>query len=176
MKTSKILSILLIAVLCLSMLASCGGKKDDSGSGSSASDEKAAVETEEKKEDKAEDKKKDEKSSLEAYFKAHPKDLQDIKDGVNESEEAQAMLKQFDVDIYAKGNTLYYDYTFKQQLEQDQIDKLKEPLEQSFDSLEGSMSTMISSVKDNLGIPGSHMHVVYRNNDGEILGEREYTK
>ena len=159
MKKNVFIKLALVMALILSVsvfMCSCGG-----GSESEPAEEKPAESDE---------------MTLEKYFAEHPEDLQDIKDGVTEDEDMQESLQYIDFDVYAKGNTMYYDYQFKETLDEDKAAELGESLKTTLDDMEESMVSKIDPIESGFGVEDITIHMMYRNGDGTVLAERDYTK
>lgn len=164
MKKFGLIKLTLVLMLILAVavsMCSCGGKKESKEENGG---EKEAVE------EKAEEK------TLEQYFEENPQDLQDIKDGVKEDESMKQALELMDFDVYAKGNTLYYDYQFKETYGDAQIEQMKQPLADSLDGLEESLTSNIGLIETGFGVKDVTLHIFYKNGDGSVIAERDYTK
>ena len=157
----KVITIAVIIVLALSLAVSCGGKKESKEENTGG---KEAVEE------------KVEEKTLEQYFEENPQDLQDIKDGVLEDESMKQALEVLDFDVYAKGNTLYYDYQFKDTYAEAQAEQMKEPLAQSLDEMGDSISSTIGLIESGFGVKDVTIHIFYKNGDGSVLAEKDFTK
>ena len=119
---------------------------------------------------------KDKRHALEEYFEENPQDLQDIIDGAKNDEEMQEALEYMDFDVYAEGNTLYYDYQFKETFDEDKAAQAAEALADSMDENEAIMVSKIDPIETGFGVKDITVHMMYRNGDGTVLAERDYTK
>ncbi len=158
MKRNTLIRLALVFALILSISAfmcSCGGGEESS---------------------EPEEPEKTADLTLQQYFEENPDELQQIKDEVAEDEDMQETLKHIDFDVYAKDNTLYYDYTFKETFSQDKVDALTDSLEETLESMEDSMVSRIEPIEQGFGVNGIVIHMMYRNGDGTVLAERDYTK
>lgn len=164
MKKISLIRLALVLMLALAIavtMCSCGGKKESKEENAG---EKEAVEE------------KVEEKTLEQYFEENPQDLQDIKDGVLEDESMKQALEVLDFDVYAKGNTLYYDYQFKDTYAEAQAEQMKEPLAQSLDEMGDSISSTIGLIESGFGVKDVTIHIFYKNGDGSVLAEKDFTK
>lgn len=164
MKKISLIRLALVLMLALAIavtMCSCGGKKESKEENTG---EKEAVEE------------KVEEKTLEQYFEENPQDLQDIKDGVLEDESMKQALEVLDFDVYAKGNTLYYDYQFKDTYAEAQAEQMKEPLAQSLDEMGDSISSTIGLIESGFGVKDVTIHIFYKNGDGSVLAEKDFTK
>lgn len=156
------LALVLMLVLAIAVtMCSCGKKKESKEE--NAGEKEVVEETVEEK-------------TLEKYFEDNPQDLQDIKDGVLEDESMKQALELLDFDVYAKENTLYYDYQFKETYAEAQAEQMKEPLTQSLDEMEDSISSTIGLIESGFGVEDVTIHIFYKNGDGSILAEKDFTK
>ena len=114
--------------------------------------------------------------TLEEYFEENPQDLQDIIDGAKNDEDMQEALEYMDFDVYAEGNTLYYDYQFKETFDEDKAAQAAEALADSMDENEAIMVSKIDPIETGFGVKDITVHMIYRNGDGTVLAERDYTK
>lgn len=160
-----LITICLVTVLVFSM-CSCGGKKNSGGA------EKAGAKTETETETDA----RDADVTLEGYFTAHPEELDDIREGVSEDESMQNTLKILDFDVYAKDNTLYYEYQFKDTYSASDVETMKSKMPATFDGMKKDMKRRIRIVEAAYGIDGVTIHIIYKNGDGSVIGEREYSR
>ena len=164
MKKISLIRLALVLMLALAIavtMCSCGGKKESKEENSG---EKEAVEE------------KVEEKTLEQYFEENPQDLQDIKDGVKKDESMKQALEIMDFDVYAKDNTLYYDYQFKETYGDAQLEQMKQPLADSLDSLEESLTSNIGLIETGFGVKDITIHIFYKNGDGSVIAEKDFTK
>ena len=168
MKKINLVKLLLLLVLIVSIavsMCSCGGKKESSKNEATGGNE-AAEEAGETAEE----------MTLEQYFAENPQDLQDIKDSVNEDENMQEALKYMDFDVYAEDNTLYYDYQFKETYPEAQTDTMKDSLADTLDGMDSSISSTIGLIESGFKVSDVTIHITYKNGDGSVLAEKDYTK
>ena len=161
MKKNGLIRMALLLMLIMSValfICACGGGSSSSDSGNTDSGSS------------------EDDITLEQYFQDHPEDLDDIKEGVTEDEEMQEALQYMDFDVYAKGNTLYYDYTFKDTYPEDQIESISEQLMEGMDGMQESMTEKIPSIENGYGVKGITVHMTYINGDGKVLAERDFTE
>ena len=164
MKKISLIRLALVLMLALAIavtMCSCGKKKESKEE--NAGEKEVVEETVEEK-------------TLEKYFEDNPQDLQDIKDGVLEDESMKQALEVLDFDVYAKGNTLYYDYQFKDTYAEAQAEQMKDPLAQSLDEMGDSISSTIGLIESGFGVEDVTIHIFYKNGDGSILAEKDFTK
>lgn len=169
MKKNNYLRILLVICLIASLavfMCSCGSKGGKS--------EKAETGTE--TEEKAEEKTEKEEKTLESHFKEHPEELDEIKQTVLEDEDMKQALEILDFDVYAKGNTLYYEYQFKETYSDENVKAMQAKMPDTFDGLEEDMTSRLSLIEAGYGVEDVTIHIAYKNGDGSVIGERDYTK
>ena len=146
----KLLALILVVMLIAS-LAACGGTSTKETEAAEAVD---TTPTESADTGDVDDDKYD---SIADYLNDP-----DVQDSINaEMEEDDG----FKMDVYAEGDdTVVYKYTFSEHFDSDQIDALKELMEEEFD--EDSFDEVIDEIKEYVNVSEPKVRVIYCNDDG----------
>lgn len=99
-----------------------------------------------------------------------------------ESEDFQEQLdsmktsfgSMIDVDVESDENKLVYIFTYKTQIDDENLDAVKEQLETSFNSLSSTYEGIANSMKKDVGISDPVVVIKYNNADGTEIFSTEY--
>ena len=103
--------------------------------------------------------------TIEAAIK--PADLQKMVDEMKEN----SLFKSYysDADIKVSGNTITYEYWYKNEMDDDQIEAVKEQLEKS--NLEKQIDGLKDNFKKSCGIRAEKISFIYYTSSGKLIAE-----
>ena len=78
------------------------------------------------------------------------------------------------LEVAVEDNTIIYTYTYDNTLDSSMIESVSEQLEKTIDSSESTFRSMADSLEEESGIDGITIRVIYLNNDGTELVNKEY--
>lgn len=79
----------------------------------------------------------------------------------------------YDIEIYAKGNDMYYDYTYLTQFDDDTVEILKDTLVSGLEAQASTFETVIETMEEE--VEGEvTLTVIYRNADDTVLAEKTF--
>lgn len=106
------------------------------------------------------------KMTVQTYFESA--------EGKAEIEKVQEMFEgTLDVEVYAEGNEMYYDYAYTTTYDDATVEVLKETLAESLDTQASTFTSVVDSMEE--VVDGEvTLTVIYRNGDDTILAEKTY--
>ncbi len=112
-----------------------------------------------------------EEQTFEEYYNEHLDEFEEI-----EAETAEMFKDSLDVKLCAKGNSLYYIYTFKADHSEYMTDEMwTQSLDSTLDSLAHTLGQNVVDLKNE--VPSLESIIVeYRKPDGTLIASREYTE
>ncbi len=106
-------------------------------------------------------------ATVEEYFSVHTDELEAVKEQLNANEDLNQYMT---IDIYAKGNDVYYIYTLKETYPKDQIEaNLPEFKSSMIGETRDSLKEQIKTMEDSLGLEGIRIIIEYHNGDGSLI-------
>ena len=102
-----------------------------------------------------------------------------LEEYISNDEEARTTLESMSsstegLEVAVEDNTIIYTYTYDNTLDSSMIESVSEQLEKTIDSSESTFRSMADSLEEESGIDGITIRVIYRNNDGTELVNKEY--
>lgn len=81
-----------------------------------------------------------------------------------------------DINAYADGSTLVYDYQYVKTIEGDALEEQKAALDENLskDSQTSTYTNIANKLQDNLGIDDACVRLIYRNGDGTIIYQKDF--
>lgn len=112
-------------------------------------------------------------NTLEDYYST-PEAQQGLEQGI------QAILAQYtdtysDIKMYAVGNTMMYEFTFIQNIEEDQVDSFNSYM---LESLSATAESSCNALKTEAGVDADTevtITYIYYNADGSVVGQYDFT-
>ena len=102
-----------------------------------------------------------------------------LEEYISNTEEARTTLESMSsstegLEVAVEDNTIIYTYTYDNTLDSSMIESVSEQLEKTIDSSESTFRSMADSLEEESGIDGITIRVIYLNNDGTELVNKEY--
>ena len=102
-----------------------------------------------------------------------------LEEYISYDEEARTTLESMSsstegLEVAVEDNTIIYTYTYDNTLDSSMIESVSEQLEKTIDSSESTFRSMADSLEEESGIDGITIRVIYLNNDGTELVNKEY--
>ena len=102
-----------------------------------------------------------------------------LEEYISNYEEARTTLESMSsstegLEVAVEDNTIIYTYTYDNTLDSSMIESVSEQLEKTIDSSESTFRSMADSLEEESGIDGITIRVIYLNNDGTELVNKEY--
>ena len=102
-----------------------------------------------------------------------------LEEYISNDEEAMTTLESVSsstegLEVAVEDNTIIYTYTYDNTLDSSMIESVSEQLEKTIDSSESTFRSMADSLEEESGIDGITIRVIYLNNDGTELVNKEY--
>ena len=171
----KLIAIAMLSVFCLSF-AGCGSS-DSSSEAESSKTEGGSTESSKVESSKVESG-KDESSLVESSANDSNSGATLTMDQIVElmkSSAEQAGTDDMNVNVYAEGDTLVYEYIYKNEIPSEQISLYKTALASQLEN-KSIAKTMADSKEKIAKASGRDVSIrlVYKTNDGTVLGEKTY--
>lgn len=182
---AKVLAVILALAMITVFAASCGSSSKDTGSSLSSLKDKDDKEKDDEDEDDDysslfEDEDDDydslfdddDDSSTGTYTTAE--EYLQSAEGQKEIESVRDTYKDyFDIEIYAEGNDMYYDYKYTTMYDEETAEALIENLDEGLESQASTFESVVEMMEDCV-IGDVTLTVIYRNADGTLLTERTF--
>ena len=102
-----------------------------------------------------------------------------LEEYISNDEEAMTTLESVSsstegLEVDVEDNIIIYTYTYDNTLDSSMIESVSEQLEKTIDSSESTFRSMADSLEEESGIDGITIRVIYLNNDGTELVNKEY--
>lgn len=170
----KVLAVILAIAMMTVFATSCGSNSNKSkNTDSKISFDKSDDDDVEIDEDI--DVEDDEDSSL--LDSSSYKTAEDYLNSPTGQEEIETVKEMFDgtldVEVYADGNEMYYDYAYLTTYDDETVETLKESLEESLETQASTFESLVGTMEE--VVDGDiTLTIIYRNGDSTILAERTY--
>lgn len=162
----KIICLLLVALLCVG-LAACSSKPNNENPASNA------VASSSQSDDATEAPAVSSQSSGKPYASVEDYlNTPEVQSEVNSAIEAND--SGLNLEVYADGDTLVYDYTFTETFDDDTLDVVKDSLDTALEEKASSFESVVTVLKSNVDVENPKVKVVYRNSDGTVITEKTY--
>lgn len=102
-----------------------------------------------------------------------------LEEYISNDEEARTTLESVSsstegLEVDVEDNTIIYTYTYDNTLDSSMIESVSQQLEKTIDSSESTFRSMADTLEEESGIDGITIRVIYLNNDGTELVNKEY--
>lgn len=102
-----------------------------------------------------------------------------LEEYISNDEEAMTTLESVSsstegLEVDVEDNTIIYTYTYDNTLDSSMIESVSQQLEKAIDSSESTFRSMADTLEEESGIDGITIRVIYLNNDGTELVNKEY--
>lgn len=102
-----------------------------------------------------------------------------LEEYISNDEEAMTTLESVSsstegLEVDVEDNTIIYTYTYDNTLDSSMIESVSQQLEKTIDSSESTFRSMADTLEEESGIDGITIRVIYLNNDGTELVNKEY--
>lgn len=102
-----------------------------------------------------------------------------LEEYISNDEEAMTTLESMSsstegLEVDVEDNTIIYTYTYDNTLDSSMIESVSQQLEKTIDSSESTFRSMADTLEEESGIDGITIRVIYLNNDGTELVNKEY--
>ena len=168
-------------ILCALMLASASAcadtsaKKEESKAESIVSqvseEETSAPETTKEESSDTKDSSDLKFGSIEEYL-----EYPETKKALEQVKETLEATDTLTVDCYADGDTLVYEYKYKQEIPDESLDSVKSYLEESMDTLSASMVPTMKELVKYIDVENPKVVLKYLNNDDSVIFEVSFDK
>lgn len=102
-----------------------------------------------------------------------------LEEYISNDEEAMTTLESVSsstegLEVDVEDNIIIYTYTYDNTLDSSMIESVSQQLEKAIDSSESTFRSMADTLEEESGIDGITIRVIYLNNDGTELVNKEY--
>lgn len=176
----KVLAVILAFAMMAMFVTSCGSTVPADDTGSKISSDKHDHDDEEDvkddEEDETEEVEEDEEDSAESSYTLFTT-VEEYFESEIGKKEIDATKESFDgvldIEVYAEGNDMYYDYSYLTQYDDSALETLKKSLESGLESQASTFESVVTTME--AAVDGEvTLTVIYRNADKTVITERSY--
>ena len=159
-------AIILAALMLGATLCACGGDSEKKTDSSAASKTESSTGSTSSKAESSDSGKSSKTESAKHTIQEYVDQVK--KGGIEEND-------TMEIDVLAEDNTFVYSFTYKNQIEEDTLQGVKESLENSLETSSETYLGVVDEICDYTGLDAD-VKVVYKNKDGSVIAERTYNK